>query len=97
MCVKQFNFYRSAPQSRKRDKLATSSKEQIVAADLLDDLIHRYDAPRDLSDDLEPHGYCPSGPGSSEPWEQQVRFSSSFTTQDDNNDNIDNNNNNNND
>ena len=55
-------------------KLDSSLKEQIVAADLLDDLIHRYDAPRDLSDDLEPHGYCPSGPGSSEPWEQQVRF-----------------------
>ena len=50
-------------------------KEQVVAADLVDDLIHRYDAPRDLSDDLEPHGYCPPGTGSSEPWEQQVRIS----------------------
>lgn len=53
-----------------------------MAADLLDDLIHRYDAPRDLSDDLEPHGFCPSGSGSSEPWEQQVRPFTSVATQD---------------
>jgi hypothetical protein len=48
------------------------SREPLVAADLVDDLIHRYDAPRDLSDDFEPHGYCPPANGLIDVLEQQV-------------------------
>jgi hypothetical protein len=50
--------------------------EPLVAADLVDDILHRYDAPRDLSDDFEPHGYCPPANGSIDVLEQQVSYSS---------------------
>jgi hypothetical protein len=52
------------------------SREPLVAGDLVDDLIHRYDAPRDLSDDFEPHGYCPPANGLIDVLEQQVSYPS---------------------